>query len=85
MPMYNLIEYSNNYSKRWGRLWRYRDEPNDNITEYESLTYKIKIKGETPDDGNTKNVEIAVPLRLPLSDFGELLKYYKSIVKLISF
>ena len=28
MPMYDLIEYSNNYSKTSGRLWqRYRDEP----------------------------------------------------------
>ena len=28
MPMYNLAEYSNNYSKTSGRLWQYyRDEP----------------------------------------------------------
>ena len=28
MPMYNLIEYSNNYSKTSGSLWQYyRDEP----------------------------------------------------------
>ena len=28
MPMYNLIEYSNNYSKTTGGLWQYcRDEP----------------------------------------------------------
>ena len=33
MPMYNLIEYSNNYSKTSGSLWQYyRNEPNDNIT-----------------------------------------------------
>ena len=24
MPMYNLIEYSNNYSKTYGSLWKYR-------------------------------------------------------------
>ena len=23
MPMYNLIEYSNNYSKTYGSLWKY--------------------------------------------------------------
>ena len=85
MPMYNLIEFSDNYSKEGGRLWQYRDDPNDNITEYESFKCKVKITGETPDDGNAKNVEIAVSLRLPLSNFGELLKHYKSIVKLISF
>ena len=28
MPMYNLIEYSDNYSRTSGHLWRYyRDEP----------------------------------------------------------
>ena len=32
MPMYNLIEYSDNYSKTSGILWQYyKDEPNDNI------------------------------------------------------
>ena len=31
--MYNLIEYSSNYSKTSGRLWQcYKHEPNDNIT-----------------------------------------------------
>ena len=33
MPMYNLIEYSDNYSKTSGSLWQYyKDDPNDNIT-----------------------------------------------------
>ena len=32
MPMYNLIEYSDNYAKTSGSLWQYfRDEPDDNI------------------------------------------------------
>ena len=32
MPMYNLIEYSDNYSKTYGSLWQYyKDDPNDNI------------------------------------------------------
>ena len=31
MPMYNLIEYSDNYSKISGSLWQYyKDIPNDN-------------------------------------------------------
>ena len=31
MSMYNLIEYSDNYSKTSGSLWQYyKDEPNDN-------------------------------------------------------
>ena len=36
MPMYNLIEYSNNYLKTSGSLWQYyRDDPNDSITQSE--------------------------------------------------
>ena len=32
MPMYNLIEYSDNYAKTTGSLWQYfRYEPNDNL------------------------------------------------------
>ena len=42
MPMYNLIEYSNNYSKASASLWQYdRDEPNDNITNFELFRSKI--------------------------------------------
>ena len=34
MPMYNLIEYSDNYSKTSGSLWQYyKDDPNDNMTQ----------------------------------------------------
>ena len=64
MSMYNLIEYSNNYSKTSGSLRQYyRDDPNDNITQSESLKFKIEITGKTPPAGNTKDVEIAVPLK----------------------
>ena len=32
MPMYNLIEYNDNYSKTSGSLWQYyKDYPNDNL------------------------------------------------------
>ena len=35
MPMYNLIEYNDNYSKTSGSLWQYyKDDPNDNIRQY---------------------------------------------------
>ena len=34
MPMYNLIEYNDNYSKTCGSLSQYYgDEPNDNLTK----------------------------------------------------
>ena len=69
MPMFNLIEYSDNYFKTSGSLWQYyRDDPNDNITQYESFKYKIRVTGKTPAGGNTKDVEIAVPLKY-LSNF----------------
>ena len=64
MPMYNLIEYSDNYSKTSGSLWQYcKDEPSDNLADSESFKSKVKITGKTPDDGNTKDVEIIVPLK----------------------
>ena len=63
-PMYNLIEYSDNYSKTSGSLWQYyKDEPNNNIMESESFKSKIKITGKTPAAVNTKDVEIIVPLK----------------------
>ena len=38
MPMYNLIEYSSNYSKISGSLWQYyKDDPNDNLANSESF------------------------------------------------
>ena len=38
MPMYNLIEYSDIYSKTSGSLWQYyKDELNDNLTDSESF------------------------------------------------
>ena len=75
MPMYNLIEYSNNYSKTSGSLWQYyRDEPNDNSkANSESFKFKVKITGKTPNDDNEKDVEIMVPLKY-LSNFWRTLE-----------
>ena len=56
MPMYDLIEYSDNYSKTSGSLWQYyKDDPKDNITQYESFKSKIKTTGKTLAAINTKN------------------------------
>ena len=63
MPMSNLIEYIDNYSKTSGSLWQYyKDDPNDNIIKSESFKSKIKVTGKIPATGNTKDVEIIVPL-----------------------
>ena len=74
MLMYNLIEYSDNYSKTSGSLWHYyRDEPllnaNGAIADFPvdnnnsaSFKFKTKIVGRI---GNysTKNAKIRVPLK----------------------
>ena len=74
MPVYNFIEYSDNYSKTSGSLWQYyKDDPNDNITQSESFKSKIKITGKALAAGNTKHVEIIVPLKY-LSNFWRTLE-----------
>ena len=64
MQMQNLIEYSDNYSKTSGSLWQYyNDDPKDNLTDSELFKSKVKITGKTRNNGNTKDVEIIVPLK----------------------
>ena len=73
MPMYNLIEYSNNYSKTFERLWQHCKEipaVNDNAdfvafraaNATESFNFKTKTTGRTGENG-INNVEIMLPLR----------------------
>ena len=74
MPMYNLIEYNDNYSKTSGSLWKYyKDDPNDDIIQSKSFKSKIIITGKTPATGNTKDVELIVPLKY-LSNFWRTLE-----------
>ena len=74
MPMYNLMEYSDNYSKTSGSLWQYyKDKANDNLTDSESFKSKTKITEKTPADDNSKDVKIIVPLTY-LSNFWRTLK-----------
>ena len=74
MPMYNLIEYSDNYAKTSGSLWQnYRGETNDNLANSESFKSKKKITGKTPNNGNQKDIEIMVPLKY-LSNFWKTLE-----------
>ena len=69
MPMNNLIEYSDNYSKTAGSLQQYyKGDPNDNIADSESFKSKVKVTGKTPEAGNTSNVEIIIMLKY-LSNF----------------
>ena len=61
MPMYNLIEYSDNYSDTSGSLWDFkRDEivDNANVTKY-----KASIIGNTENTGTKDEMKIAAPLK----------------------
>ena len=74
MPMYNLVEYSDNYSKISGSSSQYyNDDPNHNLIDSVSFKYKVKSTGKTPDNGNTKNFEIILPLKY-LSNFWRTLE-----------
>ena len=68
MPMYNLTEYSDNYSDTSGSLWQFkRDgiEENNNliVDNSSSFKYKSNIIGNPSQAGRRNNVEIAVPLK----------------------
>ena len=79
MPMHGLLECSDEYSVTSGSLRNhYRNEVNyaaneNNANNYrinnnktvasKSFTYKTKIIGSTPDDDNTLDTEVAVPLK----------------------
>ena len=77
MPIYNLIEYSSNYSETTGSFWLYsKDEANNfnadiaNYENFKSFKYKAKLLGNrvaqpSPNAANDvlKNSTIAVPLK----------------------
>ena len=72
MPMYNLTEYSDNYSDTSGSLWQFK---NDDLTadNSESFKYKTALVRKTADHTGTaannnlkrflKNTKILVPLK----------------------
>ena len=84
VPMYNLIEYSGNYSKTSRILWQYcRDVSTVNddcaITDFteanattDSFSLEGKITGQTGNNG-TKNIETMIPLKY-LSNFWRTLE-----------
>ena len=79
--MYNLIEYSDNYSDTSGSLWQFkRDEiiGNINLTNNNSSSFKYKsnLIGNTDADGANRKkegVKIVVPLKY-LSNFWRSLE-----------
>ena len=84
MLLYNLIEYSGNYSKTSGSLWQYcKDMPavnnNGDIVDFnganatDSFNSKTNMTGQTDNNGRIDNVEIMVPLKY-LSNFWRTLE-----------
>ena len=79
MLMYNLIEYSDNYSDTSGSLWQFKrdekinnaDVTNDNNAL--SFKYKASIIDSTENNGTKNGVKIAVPLKY-LSNFWRSLE-----------
>ena len=78
MPMYNLIEYSDNYQDSSATLYQYkRDEPpeDDAVADLttntsSSFKYKVKLLANPVLDGNIakRSVKVVVPLKY-LSNF----------------
>ena len=79
MPIYNLIEYSDNYSKTSGSLWQYyKDIPavnnNGAIVDFnganatDSFNFKTKIIGQTTDNNNGGYIagRVDVEIMVPL-------------------
>ena len=74
MTMYNLIEYSDNYSDTLGSLWQFKiDEvPANNadftINNSQSFKHKAALVGKTANDNNgnsfVKDTKIVVPSKL---------------------
>ena len=83
MPMYNLIEYSDNYQDSSASLYQYkRDEsPEDNaianltVNNSSSFKYKVSLLGDPVHAGGIarRNVKVVVPLKY-LSNFSRSLE-----------
>ena len=94
--MYNLLEYRDNYSMISGSLWNYyRGEINDDVNENvnqrinnnKTITNKYfkckpKLIESTPDDKNTLDAEVIVPLKY-LSELNIIDYLYLFILKLV--
>ena len=76
MPMYNLLESSDNYQDSTGSLYQFkRDErldDNANVAnDTTSLAYKSKLISGT-DDNNVNNVKLVLPLKYVSNFFRSL-------------
>lgn len=66
-------------------LWQFhKDDPNGNITDRESFRFKAKIAGGSSAAGNTKDVEIAVPLKQLSNLWRKIARIQKIAIPLIN-
>ena len=79
MPMYNLLEYSDNYSDTSGSLWQFkRDEITNNAdvtndNNVPSFKYKANLIANTENNDTKNGVKTAVPMKY-LSNFWRSLE-----------
>ena len=91
MPIYNLIEYSDNYSKTSGTLWEYCKEilavNNDGaiivfngVNATDSFNFKTKITGQTAADNNNGNIagRVNIEIMVPL----KYLSYFRRTLEM---
>ena len=76
IPMYNLLEYSDNYHDSTRSLYQFKkDEPPDDnanvANDTTSLVYKSKLISGT-EDNNVNNVKLVVPLKYVSNFFRSL-------------
>ena len=75
LPIYKLIEYTDNYSKTSGSLWEFcKGKPNDNITDSETVKFNSRFSNRTCND-STVNSEIYMSFK-NLTNFCKCLKCY---------
>ena len=66
IPIYNLLEYSENYRKTTGSLLNYdRDEPSNPLSlNSKSFKYKTSIVGKTPASNDSlTDAKVVIPLK----------------------
>ena len=78
MPIYNLIEYSDNYSDTSGSLWNFKRDEIEGDVDFTvdnvlSFKYKANLIGNTENNGIKNGVKIAIPLKY-LSNFWRSLE-----------
>ena len=88
MRLYNLLQYTGNYSMTSEILWDcYRDkihnfDANDNASDGKSFEYKTKVVGETPEQLGNEGEANRPPLPFLNVEITIPLKYWDLLIYL---